>query len=51
MEEKEEAKLNLLRFAVDSADDFDEAKAYALLILGFKEPVATCTPSDEEEGA
>lgn len=47
MEEKQ--KLNLLRLAVDNASDFDEAKAYALLICGFKEPFETRTPSDGEE--
>lgn len=49
MEEKEEVKLNLLRFAIDNASDFDEAKAYASLVFGFKEPFATRTPSDDEE--
>lgn len=49
MEEKQ--KLNLLSLAVDSASDFDEAKAYASFICGFKEPFETRTPSDgEEEG-
>ena len=47
MEEKQ--KLNLLRLAVDNASDFDEAKAYASFIFGFKEPSATRTPSDDEE--
>ena len=47
MEDKQ--KLNLLRLAINNASDFDEAKAYALLIFGFKEPVATRTPSDDEE--
>lgn len=42
-------KLNLLRLAVDNASDFDEAKAYASFIFGFKEPFATRTPSDDEE--
>ena len=49
MEDKQ--KLKLLRLSVDNASDFDEAKNYALLIFGFKEPSATLTPSeDEEEG-
>ena len=48
MEDKQ--KLNLLRLAVDNASDFDEAKAYASFIFGFKEPFATRTPSNEEEG-
>lgn len=47
MEEKQ--KLNLLRLAVDNASNFDEAKAYASFIFGFKEPFATRTPSDDEE--
>ena len=48
MEDKQ--KLNLLRLAVDNASDFCEAKAYASFIFGFKEPFATRTPSDVEEG-
>lgn len=48
MEEKQ--KLNLSRLAVDNASDFDEAKAYASFIFGFKEPFKTHTPPDEEEG-
>ncbi len=47
MEDKQ--KLNLLRLAVDNASDFDEAKAYASFIFGFKEPFTTRTPSDGEE--
>ena len=48
MEEKQ--KLNLLRLSVDNASDFDEAQAYAAFIFGFKEPSATRTPPDDEEG-
>ena len=48
MEEKQ--KLNLLRLAVDNASDFGEATEYASFIFGFKEPFATRTPPDEEEG-
>jgi hypothetical protein len=48
MEEKQ--KLNLLRLSVDNASNFDEAKAYASFIFGFKEPFTTRTPSDDEEG-
>lgn len=48
MEEKQ--KLNLLRLSVDNASNFDEAKAYASFIFGFKEPFETRTPPDEEEG-
>lgn len=47
MEDKQ--KLRLLRSAVSCASDFDEAKAYASFIIGFKDPFATCTPSDTEE--
>jgi len=47
MEDKQ--KLNLLRLAVDNASDFGEATEYASFIFGFKEPFATCTPSDDEE--
>jgi hypothetical protein len=46
---KDEQKLNLLRLSVDNASNFDEAKAYASFICGFKEPFATCTPPDGEE--
>ncbi len=47
MEDKQ--KLRLLRSAVSCASDFDEARAYAAFIFGFKEPFATRTPSDDEE--
>ena len=46
---EDEQKLKLLRLSVDNASNFDEAKAYASFIFGFKEPLATCTPSDDEE--
>jgi hypothetical protein len=46
---EDEQKLKLLRLSVDNASNFDEAKAYALLIFGFKEPFVTRTPSDDEE--
>ena len=46
---EDEQKLKLLRLSVDNASNFDEAKAYASFIFGFKEPFATCTPSDDEE--
>lgn len=46
---EDEQKLNLLRLAVDNASNFDEAKAYASFIFGFKEPFETHTPSDDEE--
>ena len=45
-----EQKLNLLRLAINNASDFDEAKAYASFIFGFKEPFVTRTPPDDEEG-
>ena len=49
MEDKQ--KLNLLRLSVDNASNFEEAKAYASFICGFKEPFETRTPSNgEEEG-
>ena len=48
---EDEQKLKLLRLSVDNASNFDEAKAYASFIFGFKEPFATRTPSDDgEEG-
>ena len=47
---EDEQKLNLLRLAINNASNFDEAKSYASFIFGFKEPSATCTPPDEEEG-
>lgn len=47
MEEKQ--KLNLLRLSVDNSSNFDEAKAYASFICGFKEPFETRTPPDGEE--
>ena len=46
---EDEQKLKLLRLSVDNASNFDEAKAYALLIFGFKEPSATRIPSDDKE--
>lgn len=47
---EDEQKLKLLRLAINNASDFDEAKAYASFIFGFKEPFETRTPPDEEEG-
>ena len=47
---EDEQKLKLLRLAVDNASNFDEAKAYASFIFGFKEPFETRTPPDDEEG-
>lgn len=47
---EDEQKLKLLRLAIGNASNFDEAKAYASFIFGFKEPFATRTPLDEEEG-
>ncbi len=46
MEDKQ--KLNLLQLAINNASNFDEAKAYASFIFGFKESFATRTPSDDE---
>ena len=47
---EDEQKLKLLRLAINNASDFGEATEYASFIFGFKEPFATSTPSDEEEG-
>jgi hypothetical protein len=47
---EDEQKLNLLRLSVDNASNFDEAKAYASFIFGFKEPFETHTQPDEEYG-
>ncbi len=46
---EDEQKLKLLRLSVDNASNFDEAKAYASFIFGFKEPFATRTPPDDGE--
>ena len=46
---EDEQKLKLLRLSVDNASNFDEAKAYASFIFGFKEPFETRTPPDDKE--